>query len=122
MPEGSLSRLIARLDAAVPRLQREFLLHGPLRNSFPADIRSDLVRVFTQVLTRAIDGGSAEELTTFIEAVIWEARKAGVQPAAFRGWIDRYEAVVETLLDPTDRAQLAPYLQVVRDSAARLQN
>lgn len=122
MSTGEHDALRAKLTEAVPRLQRDFLLYGPLQGTFPADIRSDLVRVFTQVLARALTDGSARELVSFVEAVVWEARKAGVQPSAFNGWFARYESTVHGLLSPDEWRKIAPYLQVVQESARRLQN
>jgi len=111
------------LDAAVPRMQQEFLMSGPLIGRLPADIRADIVRVFTQVLCRAIkDSDDGSEIGRFIENVVWESRKLGVAPSLFLTWIDHYSSTVRGLLDDEGWSVTEPMLAVARRHVERLHN
>lgn len=111
------------LEAVVPRMQQDFLIHGPLQGRVPADIRADIVRVFTQILSHTIKkGGDDGELGRFIENIVWESRKLGVAPELFVAWIDRYAATMRGLLDDDGWHLTEPLLAVARGHVERLQN
>lgn len=122
MPAQIRDKAIDALYAAVPEIQRDFLMSGPLRTLLPADIRADVVHVFTQVLCRAIKEQDGEELASFVENVVWESRKMGVAPRLFITWIDHYAVTVRGLLDDEGWNVTEPMLALARQRIQRLQN
>ena len=122
MPTDVHSRTCSALQSAIPEMQRDFLMAGPLRGSLPADIRADIVRVFTQVLCRAIKSGDGTELGAFVDSVVWEARKMGAPPVLFVTWLDKYCDLARTVLDDGGWVLTEPMLRKVRVHIERLQN
>lgn len=122
MPTDVHSKTCSALQAAIPEMQRDFLMAGPLRGALPADIRADIARVFTQVLCRAIKRGDGAELGAFVDSVVWEARKLGVPPALFAGWLQQYGVLAREILDDGGWVLAEPMLQKVREHIERLQN
>lgn len=120
MPAYARDPIVATLDGAVPELQRQFIIDGPLRNVLPADIRADIVRVFTQVLCRAIKDGDGEELGDFVDSVVWESRKLGVSPDLYLRWIDRYGKQVQEMLRDSEWKVVEPMIDMARGRIVRL--
>jgi hypothetical protein len=122
MPAQVVEKAIDVLYAAVPRIQHDFLMRGPLRSLLPADIRAEIVYVFTQVLCRALETQEDDELSSFIEKIVWESRKLGVAPHLFLAWIDHYSRTVRGLLEDDGWTVTEPMLALARQRIERLQN
>lgn len=122
MPDQLRERVIEMLDAAVPRMQQDLLLAGSMRTQLPADLRADMVRVFAQVLARAVQTADSTELATFTESLMWEARKLGVPARTFVRWVDRYQIITEAMMTAAEWSIVQPHLAEARSRAIRLQN
>lgn len=97
-------------------------MRGPLRGFLPADLRADIIRVFTQVLCRAIRASDGAELGQFVDSVVWEAHKLGVSPLIFLEWIDQYTKQTRELLEDKQWTVAEPVLGIARQHIERLQN
>jgi hypothetical protein len=95
---------------------------GPLRGALPTELRAEIIRVFTQVLSRAVVTGDGGELGRFVDTIVWEAHKIGVAPRQFDAWIRRYAGTVRRLLDDQEWSMTEPMLATAREHIERLQN
>lgn len=106
------------LRTALPWMQRDFLLHGPLRGILPDELRVDIVLVFTDVVCRAIEDGDLDETDQFVGDLMREGMAAGATPEHFTRWIDRYSEVARSMMDAGTWTTAQPVLEAVRRQMA----